>query len=604
MANLFCDNAHAEFGKVAEAPATSKKLQIISKSTYLPMRDGVRIAIDYIYSNNETAKYPTIVWFTRYWRSLDLYIPAPPGRVPINSREELPEYFLRHGYAIVFVDVRGTGASEGVWSMPWSADERNDFGEVLRWISRQPWSNGKVAAMGLSYEASTALFAATGAEHLLSAVVAQQFEFDVYTDVAFPGGIFNDWFVKAWTRANDRLDHNKTAEFFPWYARLLVKGVRPVNGDAKSLAALIATRHNNDVYQAMHGITYRDDVYGSAGITIDDFSLHTHRDALERSDVPIFSWGSWVDGATADSVIRSYINLTNPHYAVIGAWDHMTQRQGSAYGDTGGVAVPDQRHRWGEMLQFVNDHLVNSATASPRKQLLYYTMGEEKWKRTETWPPANVEQTVMYLANEGVLQFAPPSESPAFDSYKVDFAATTGTNNRWHTELAKKVNYGNRAKHDRRLLTYTSEPLTADMEITGYPIVELFVQSSERDGAFYVYLEDVDARGRVTYVTDGQLRALHRKLATETPPYHSPAPYRTYKRGDAMFLVENEIAHLTFAMQPTSVLIRRGHRIRIAIAGHDKDTFARIPETGDPVIRVFRGGASASKIYLPVKPLR
>lgn len=602
---LLIGGAHAlastpsEFGRVLVPPASSEKMEIISESTYVTMRDGVRIAADYIYPRGEKSKYPTVIWLTRYWRSLALRVPSPRG-MPINSRGDLPDYFLRNGYAVVFADVRGTGASEGVWTMPFGADERADFSEVLRWISQQSWSNGKLATIGLSYEANTALLAAAGPDKLLSAVIAQQYEYDVYTDIAFPGGIFNDWFIKSWNTANQRLDSNRIAEFFPWLARFLVKGVRPVGTSDDALDALIAKRHNNDVYDSLRALSFRDDIYGKSNVTMDDFSFHTHREAIARSAVPIFSWGSWMDGATANTVLRNYSNLSNSQYAVIGAWDHMTQHQGSPYGEVGGESVPDERHQWGEMLQFVNRHLLGNAAPAAHKKLVYYTMGEEKWKVTETWPPANSSQQVMYLSEGNTLRNALPDAKELFDTYKIDFEATTGTNNRWHTELAKKVDYGNRSKRDRRLLTYTSEPLQTDLEITGHPIVDLFVQSSESDGAFYAYLEDVDADNNVTYVTDGQLRALHRKLSNEKSPEESPTPYRSYKREDAMPLQKNETARLSFALQPTSVLIRQGHRLRLAIAGHDKDTFARIPAAGDPTVRIYRGRLSASRILLPV----
>jgi putative CocE/NonD family hydrolase len=87
------------------------------------------------------------------------------------------------------------------------------------------------------------------------------------------------------------------------------------------------------------------------------------------------------------------------------------------------------------------------------------------------------------------------------------------------------VFYGDRAEADRRLLTYTSAPLTDDVEITGHPVVTLYVASTATDGAFYVYLEDVDENGRVTYVTEGQLRALHRRLTDRDP--RSRCSFRT-----------------------------------------------------------------------------
>jgi putative CocE/NonD family hydrolase len=160
--------------------------------------------------------------------------------------------------------------------------------------------------------------------------------------------------------------------------------------------------------------------------------------------------------------------------------------------------------------------------------------------------------------------------------------------------------YGDRRNEDQKLLTYTSAPLEDDLEITGYPVVTLHVASTHADGAFYVYLEDVDPSGYVRYVTEGQLRALHRKVSNETPPYVLLIPYHTFKRVDAEPMVPGETTEITFGILPTSVLIRAGHRIRVAIAGHDADLFERYPAIGDPVITVERNSVYPSKIDLPV----
>ena len=134
--------------------------------------------------------------------------------------------------------------------------------------------------------------------------------------------------------------------------------------------------------------------------------------------------------------------------------------------------------------------------ALTEKVLFYFTMGEEKWKTTTTWPPAGSTTQRWYLAQNGALSTAPPAVESGVDTYTVDFQATTGTSNRWHTpDGVTPVVYKDRAKLDRRLLTYTSPPLRQDTEITGHPIVTLWVASSATDGAFYVYLEDVDERG-------------------------------------------------------------------------------------------------------------
>jgi putative CocE/NonD family hydrolase len=202
--------------------------------------------------------------------------------------------------------------------------------------------------------------------------------------------------------------------------------------------------------------------------------------------------------------------------------------------------------------------------------------------------------------NHTLASFAPTDRSGA-DAYMIDFEATTGTQNRWHTEDGvTPVIYPDRAAMDKRLLTYTSDVLEHDMQITGHPIVTLYVTSTATDGAFFVYLEDIDAAGKVHYLTEGMLRGLHRKVSADVPPYKTTVPYHSFKRKDAAPLVAGEVTELTFGLLPTSVLIKKGHRIRVAIAGHDKDNFARIPAEGTPTITVAHDVMHASCIDLPV----
>jgi predicted acyl esterase len=93
---------------------------------------------------------------------------------------------------------------------------------------------------------------------------------------------------------------------------------------------------------------------------------------------------------------------------------------------------------------------------------------------------------------------------------------------------------------------------------------------------------------------------LHRKISAETPSYKLLVPFHSFKKKDAMPLVPGQIAELKFGLQPTSILIRKGHRLRIAIAGADKNSFTRIPAQGTPTISVARDQKHASWIELPV----
>ncbi|MBW2370349.1 MAG: hypothetical protein JRH15_20960 [Deltaproteobacteria bacterium] len=99
---------------------------------------------------------------------------------------------------------------------------------------------------------------------------------------------------------------------------------------------------------------------------------------------------------------------------------------------------------------------------------------------------------------------------------------------------------------------------------------------------------------------EGQFRAIHRKISTEPPPYTMFGPYHTFKRADALPLVPGEVAEIAFDLFPISVRFRKGQRIRVAIAGADKDVFKPIPGCEAPIITIERNARHASFIDLPV----
>jgi putative CocE/NonD family hydrolase len=549
-------------------------------SRYVTMRDGVRIAVDVMLPKDlpPATKIPALMSFTRYWRAQEKGQP-----------DNLQKFFVSHGYALIIVDVRGTGASFGIWSRPWSKDEVKDYGEVVDWVVAQPWSDGKVGAFGNSYGGNSALHFAALNHPAVKAVLPRHYEFDEFTDVPFPGGVVNEWMIKTWDDSNHQLDRGA--------------GVKPVDADAdRSLLRQAVGEHekNIDLYKVAQQVTFRDDrlsLSGDSAITMDDIGVHSRRAEIERSKVPINAWGGWFDAGTADAVIKSFLTLSNPQRAVIGAWNHGASQNASPYFSANSQRISIMF----EWLRFFDRHLKGIDTGiSSGKALFYYTMGEERWKVTNTWPVAGTNNVRLYMAGDNALSASTPTADAGADTYKVDFESGTGEKNRWRTQLGGPVVYPDRAAEDRRLLTYTSAPLTEDTEITGYPVVNLYVTSTHQDGAFFVYLEEVDESGKVTYLTEGQLRAVHRKIAKDAPPYATPVPYHTFNRRDALPLVPNEVAELKFALLPTSVLIKKGRRLRVAIAGHDKSVFARIPADGAPVISVARNKHHASFISLPV----
>jgi putative CocE/NonD family hydrolase len=574
-----------QFGKCEVAQA-NREAEL--RAVYITMPDGVKIAADVILPKDLSAeaKLPAVLTQTRYWR-------ATEGRQPTGA----DRYWVNYGYAVVNTDVRGTGASFGRWPAPWSRDEVRDMGDVVKWIVAQAWSNGKVVTIGTSYTANTAELTSVSNHPSVKAVIPRFSDFDLYKQLAMPGGFFNDFFAREWGNAVAAMDRNEKRGNPPI-------GVRPVDDDKDRKlidAAVLEHQQNPSVYEASKEISFRDDRPKGWNASMDDLSTFSFRKEFERSKVPIYGWASWLDAGTAEGALARFMTFNNQQRLVIGPWSHGAGYHASPFLPPNTPTDPSRDAQMKEAMCFFDQYLKGNANAPGGKELIYYTLGEEKWKTTKVWPLPEAKTRRWYFAADNGLSPSAPASQSGEDKYAVDFDATTGTKNRWYTQMGGgDVVYPDRAEADKRLLTYTSAPLEADTEITGHPVVTLQVTSTATDGAFIVYLEDVDESGRVTYITEGMLRAVHRKISAETQPYKLPIPYHSFKRKDAQPLGAGQPAEITFGLYPTSVLIKKGHRIRVALAGADKDTFVRLPAEGTPVITVARDKLHASFIDLPV----
>jgi len=578
----------------------------LHQSVYVSMSDGTKIAVDVWLPKNLTrgTAVPAIVEFTRYWRSYGYTIPMPDYSPVFND----------YGYAFVGVDVRGTGASYGTWEAPWSPDEVHDYYEIIDWIVGRTWSDGNVGAIGQSYTGAAAQMAATTGHPALKAIVPMFTFFDIYLDVGFPGGAFNAGYVSFWASMNRFLDANNFDGFSDflvesqlaeaadiYQAKQIISGVRPVDEDwdRSMLGAAVDEHKNNiDLYDAYLQVTYRDDTPDNRGISVEDISVYTYRQALEDGGAAIYSWDGWHDGGGAHAALARFATLSNPQKVVIGPWGHGTQHHTSPYLPADTETNITFEETMADIMDFFDMYLEESKDSPELTQLItYYTMGSEQWNTAETWPPAGAVTQTLYFGTDGTLAAQPPRDDET-DIYAVDFTATTGENSRYW--LGRDVICTDRSEEDKKLLTYTTEPLQEDMEITGYPVVTLYMASTEQDGSVYAYLEDVYDNGTALCVTEGQLRVIHRKVSDEQPPYEVFGPYHSFKEKDAEPLVPGEVAELGFCLYPTSAVIRKGHRIRVAVAGHDDSVFFRIPENETPVLTIHRSSAYPSNIVLPL----
>jgi hypothetical protein len=219
--------------------------------------------------------------------------------------------------------------------------------------------------------------------------------------------------------------------------------------------------------------------------------------------------------------------------------------------------------QWSELVSFFDRYLRDEISPGG-KQLFYYTLVEEKWKASNQWPPQGASRLRLRFSPDFTL-VSSGSTSGAV-RYSPDPDSTTGNANRWHTQITPAT--PRYPSLDEGRLVFTSTPVEENTELTGTSSLTLRIKSTAADAAFFAYLEILPVFGAPIYVTEGQLRALHRKG-------------KELLKKDAAPLTPGEWTDVTFDLLPHSFLAQKGARIRISISGSDRDTFARVPSTAN-----------------------
>ena len=551
--------------------------EISTTSQYITMRDGTKLAALILRPAQDGVPVSTplpVIWtHERYHREALLWWPWL-------------QTVLKYGYVIVSVEVRGTGASFGNFPGPVSQEETRDAYEITEWLAVQPWSDGNIGMHGRSYKGLNQFTAASTAPPHLKAIFPEMAEFDHYS-FFYPGGVYREDFIRQWGNKIIRLDADGLA----------------VDEDTdKSMlqAALKEHAANLDVVELYSPLYYRDSI--STITNTQPYMVNSPASYVEEvrnSGVAVYLWQGWNDMFPKDALLW-YSNLTNPRKIVIGPWAHP---------ELGGLDLAMEQLRWYDYwLKGIDNGVMSEAP------IYYYTMGEgtkSGWHSAWQWPLPDEKPTNYYFdgvnsgsvksVNDGSLSLTLPVTSAGADEYQVDYSTTTGTATRWAAGYndASPV-YPTMMFNDEKGLTYTSAPLTAEAEVTGHPVVHLWVTSSARDGDFFVYLEDVSEAKFSKYITEGNLRASHR--AVSTAPYeYLGLPYHRSFAEDIADLPDQPV-ELVFDLIPTSYIFPAGHRIRVTITCADKDN-ALTPElTPAPIVHLYRDADHASYIVLPIIP--
>jgi hypothetical protein len=500
------------------------------------------------------------------------------------------ETMLENGYAVVVVERPGTGASFGVMDPSLEAVAQ-EADEILNWITAQPWSNGTIGMFGDSYEAQTQMAAASTSNRHLKAIFPASVSMDNYSAVVYPGGVFNESF----------------GSFFSWSTMVLERLATPVDSDPDGtlLALAIAGRGDTTVgrksTEFFGRYPFRDSMGSDGGLIWEsEFAIYPFVDRVNQAGVPVYLTNGWYDLFARD-VFVLYRNLTVPQHLVVRPLDHSEIGDDKFDLDYGAEA-----HRWFDYwLKGIDNGIMDEPP------IHYYLLGAVKgdaWQATTGWPPAGVEPTRVYLGegrsgsvtslNDGFLQTEPPGSDRAHDIYTVDYATTSGEHSRW-SAINWSRDYPDMRANDERALTYTTPPLETDVMVIGHPVAHLWLATGAPDLDLFVYLEEVDSRGRATYITEGNLRASHR-AQRDAPFDNLSLPYHSHYESDMATIPSGEPIELVFDLLPTSYLFRSGDRIRITVAFADAGSFQTPFLRPPPEVRLLRDAYHASSIDLPI----
>lgn len=540
-------------------------------SLYVEVRDGTKLAMDlYRPKDKITGKVvetplPVLWMHTPYNRR---YNDNNPNRLTVDNYAGTAGRLVKYGYVVATVDYRGLFASfghnEGYNRGQWTTAARMDAYDITEWLAKQPWSNGKIGMWGCSATGGSQIQAATTAPPHLKAIFPMSSEFDVYA-FRVPGGITGARGADSMPRAGGQS---------PQEAR--DANAAPVDADTdRSLLKQAVAQHAGTVESPGY-VPYRDSL--SETITDPDSkqwwiksSPHAYLETINASGIAMYLVANWDEGPTKHGPFFTFNNIANPRKLIIGPSRHCdwigVQRQ------TGFDITIEERRFFDYWLKGIDNGVMDE---DPVYYYTYNAPAGAEWTSAKQWPLPG-EKRVKYYLGEGSLSTAAPTTAGGKDvttvSYTGGFGSAAGG------------------------LVYETAPLGADVQITGHPVVNLWVSSTATDGDFIATIYDVAPDGRATtYNIQGQLRASLRTL--KDPPYNNLGlPWHSSTEADVSPLVPGQPGELEFPILPTSIIVKAGHRIRLAITFSGRGT-PRIDPA--PEVTIYRDPAHQSFLTLPI----
>lgn len=528
------------------------------KNVMIPMPDSVHLALD--------LHVPDCDGWQSTPRPLILeYMPYRKDDAPPYSGYH--HYFALHGFIGARLDCRGSGASEGINTDEYSAQEQHDGYNAIEWIAQQSWCSGKIAMYGTSYGGFTALQLAALQPPHLTTIIPGYFTDDRYTDDChYRGGAVHGYYDVA-TYGTMMIAMNAAPPYAQW--------------SGENWAQLWQQHLENNSPYILQWLAHQTDgEYWRNG------SLRNNAGSgYERIKIPIFMFGGWRDGYP-NPLLRTCEQLQSPKKLLIGPWNHWPPP----------LAVPGPRiDHYPEVVRWCNYWLkgeANGVLDEPPITLWMQSYDEPHadrlttsgyWRVEDEFPFAGSSEHMLYLG-ENVLQDTPDEAStPVADEY--NYRPTIGIcGGLWSGGYPFGLPTDQRPD-EIYSLNYTGEVLEEPIEIIGRPRVIFHASSSAPVMAFVARLCDVAPDGMSALVCSGILNATRRN-SLSTPEALQPG----------------KIYELEFELDSTAWRFEPGHRIRLSINSGDFPNTWPTPYRGRN--KLFRGGEYTSRLLLPIVPTK
>ncbi len=484
------------------------------ENVFIPLADGCRIAARmFLPESADETPVPAILEYIPY-RKRDF----------MRERDEpIHRYFAAHGYAAVRVDVRGSGDSDGIMSDEYSREELDDAVEIIAWLAAQPWCDGSVGMMGISWGGLNSLQVAALAPPQLKAIITLCSTDDRYADDAhYMGGCL----------LNENLQ---------WGAILMTYAALPPD------PAIVGARWREmwlerlDRIEAFPAIWMQHpwrDRYWKHGSVCEDYG---------EIRCPVYAIGGWADGYS-NAIPRLLRGLKVPRKGLIGPWAHVFPHRGFPGPAIG--FLQEAIRWWDHWLKGRDTGIMDEPayrvwmqeSVPPQPQ---YEHRPGRWVAEDRWPSPRSVRRRWYL-NPGRLQDRPEVGA----GLTLSSPQTTGiASGEWCAFGADGEMPLDQRQDDGRSLVFDGEPLSAPLEILGAPVVELELSVDAPVALVAVRLNDVAPDGASTRVSYGLLNLTHRD------GHHKPAP-----------LVAGRRYRVRIALNDSAHAFPPGHQIRVAIS--------------------------------------